>query len=478
MDFLRAASPAPVRLTVLVGCFVASLCALLATVGADADWLAALGRDIAQTWSIPNGVPFAAAASAGWHNVPVLGELVFHSLQASLGSRGLVVAQVAAVVACLWCVSTDMRRAGVADAPAALVLMLTAFAAAPALLVVRSQLFSLALFPLLVLLLREEARRPSRRVWLLVPLVALWSNLHGGVLLGVAVAGAYLLFARLRRDPLVVGGVLAGMALALFATPALTKTADYYSGVVGSQAASRGEGLWQPLSLHAPFDLVFLVVAIPLLVLALRSRPALWEVIVVAGLAVAAARASRNEVWLVLFIALPAAKALAGSRTWRLTAPRNAAGAVAGLLVLAAIVGLARTPTSAGATPQLLRAAGRVAHGTPILADGFDAEQLALAGDRILIGNPLDAFSPHEQRLYLDWLAGRPDGDAELARARVVMVTPGTAAERRLAARKDFVAAGHDKRAVLYVRAAAVTGEPVPSQGSSERVTKSSLAFR
>ena len=57
---------------------------------------------------------------------------------------------------------------------------------APALLVVRSQLFSLALFPLLVLLLRGEARAPSRRIWLLVPLVALWSNLHGGVLLAPA----------------------------------------------------------------------------------------------------------------------------------------------------------------------------------------------------------------------------------------------------------------------------------------------------
>ena len=207
MDLPRLSSPAPVRLTVLVGCFVVSICALLATVGADADWLAALGREIAHSWSIPNGVPFASAASAGWHNVPVLGELVFHGLQASLGSRGLVVAQVTAVVACLWLVATDMRRGGVPDAPAALVLMLTAFAAAPA---------------LLVLLLREEARRSSRRVWLLVPLVVVWSNLHGGVLLGVAVAGAYLLFARLRRDPLVACGVLAGMALALFARPPTT----------------------------------------------------------------------------------------------------------------------------------------------------------------------------------------------------------------------------------------------------------------
>ena len=103
---------------------------------------------------------------------------------------------------------------------------MTAFAAAPALLIVRSQLFSLAFFPLLVLLLREEARRPSRRVWLLVPLVALWSNLHGGVLLGIAVAGTYLLLSRARQQPVVAAGVLAGMAIALFATPALAQTAD------------------------------------------------------------------------------------------------------------------------------------------------------------------------------------------------------------------------------------------------------------
>src|SRR5437660_5515325 len=226
MELPRSPFP-PARLTVLVGCFVTAICALLATVGADADWLAALGREIAHSWSIPGGVPFAAAPSAGWHNVPVLGELIFHALQAAFGTRGLVLVQLAAVVVCLWLVSADLRRGGVADAPAALVLILTAFAAAPALLIVRSQLFSLALFPLLVLLLREEARRPSRRVWLLVPLVALWSNLHGGVLLGVAVAGAYLVFARARQEPVVAAGVLAGMAIALFATPALAQTADH-----------------------------------------------------------------------------------------------------------------------------------------------------------------------------------------------------------------------------------------------------------
>ena len=462
MELWRRPSPAPARLTVLVGCFVTALCALLATVGADADWLAALGREISHSWSIPGGVPFAAASSAGWHNVPVLGELIFHALQAAIGTRGLVLAQLVAVVACLWLVSADLRRAIVPDAPAALVLILTAFAAAPALLIVRSQLFSLALFPLLVVLLREEARRPSRRVWLLVPLAALWSNLHGGVLLGVAVAGAYLIFSRARQERLVAVGVLAGMVVALFATPALAQTADYYRGVIGSQAAAHGEGMWRPLSLGAPFDVIFLVIAIPLVVLALRSKPALWEVVVTAGLAVAAVRSSRNEVWLALFIAVPAARALSGSRPWRAAVPRGAASALAGLLVLLAIVAFARTPSPAGATPRLLKAAARSAGGTPILADGVDAEQLALAGDRILIGNPLDAFSPREQRLYLDWLAGRSSGDAEPSRVRAVLVTAGSAAQRRLARRRGFVEMARDKSAVLYLRSIPGTSGTVP----------------
>jgi len=242
------------------------------------------------------------------------------------------------------------------------------------------------------------------------------------------------------------------MGAALFATPALGETAAYYRGVITSQAAAHGEGLWQPLSLTSPFDLVFLAVAIPVVALALRSKPALWEVIVTAGLAVAAVRSSRNEVWLALFVAVPAARALAGSRAWRLAVPRRAASAVTGLLVLVTITGFAKTPVLAGASPKLLHEAVLSARGTPVLADGFDAEQLALGGNRILIGNPLDAFKPREQRLYLDWIAGRPAGDAELRRVRVVLVTIGSAAQRRLAAKKGFAEIARDQRAVLYVR--------------------------
>jgi len=454
MELSPGPRPAPARLTIVAGCFVAAVCGLLATVGADAEWLAALGRDIAQTWSIPGGVPFAAASSAGWHNVPVLGELVFHWLQAGFGTRGLIAAQLVAVILCLWLVTVDMRRARAADQPAALVLILTAFAAAPALLIVRSQLFSLVLFPLLLVVLREQARRPSRRVWVLVPLVALWTNLHGGVLLGIAVAGAYLLFARARREPLVAVGVLAGMVGALFATPALLGTASYYRGVIGSVAATQGEGMWRPLSLHAPFDVVFLVVAVPLVVLALRSKPALWEFVAVAGLTVVAVRASRNEVWLALFLAVPAARALTGRREWSRGVSARLILPVAGLLAAVAVVGLAQKPKPVGASHEMLETVVRSAGPLPILADGVDAEQLALGGGRILVGNPLDAFPRREQQLYLDWLAGKPSGDPDLYRVCVIVTVPGSPPDRRLHRLGGFHRAFSERHANLWWRTA------------------------
>src|SRR5919197_4442389 len=171
-----------------------------------------------------------------------------------------------------------MRAAGASDAGRALVIVVVPFATISSLFVVRAQLFSLPLFALLVVLLRSEARRPSRRVWLLAPLVALWSNLHGAVLLGLAVALVYLGFHRLRRRPL--ESVLAGAAavLALCATPALERTPRYYLGVAGSEAAKRGYGLWAPLSPTSGFDLLLAAGAVLLLVEFARARPPAWEI--------------------------------------------------------------------------------------------------------------------------------------------------------------------------------------------------------
>jgi hypothetical protein len=69
------------------------------------------------------------------------------------------------------------------------------------------------------------------------------------------------------------------------------------------------------------------------------------------------------------------------------------------------------------------------------------------------LGNPLDAFSHHDQAVYVDWVQGRPAGAAALTPAvRVVLVGRGTAAERLTAAMRDFAVAGRNGATVLYVR--------------------------
>jgi hypothetical protein len=437
---------------------VAVIVALLAQIGADSRWLAAIGQHIATARTIPDGLPYAAAPSAGWENAPVLGELVFHALYVALSDRGLVLVQVAAVVAAFVFLGRDMRAAGAGDTSRGLVLIGTVLAAAPAFLVVRAQVFSLALFPLLVLLLRSETRAPSRRIWLIVPLIALWSNLHGGVLVGFVVSAAYLLLHRMRQQPAVATGVLAASAAALLATPALLGTAAYYHGVLTGQAAARGSGLWAPLSPHALFDVMFLVVAIPLSVAVLRVRPAAWELAALAGLGTMAVLANRNTVWFALFVAVPAAGALRlGSARGR--GIERVVLLCAFLLGVGAVAAVAREPVQTAAGPKLLRHTAVAAGDKPVLADPINAERLALAGQRIWIGNPLDAFSSRAQRVYLDWLDGRAQGDSLLAgQSCAILVTIGGVPQRRLAQSPAFREVGRDAKAVLYRRNACLAG--------------------
>jgi hypothetical protein len=301
----------------------------------------------------------------------------------------------------------------------------------------------------LVLLLRSESRFPTRRIWLVVPLLVLWANLHGGVLLGVGVLGAYLTFRRARSAPFESACVLAAGCLALLATPILLGSASYYLDVLRGGAVSERYGLWGPLSLHAPLDLVFIAVAVPLVAAAVRRRPAAWELVLLAALAVMSVEARRNGIWLLLFAATPAARSFGA---WRapLVPHRLAIACFAAPLVIA-VVGLSRPVAPGGAGGPLLERALTAAHGSPILADPLDAEQIALRGGRIWIGNPIEAFPAAHQRRYVDWLRGRGAGDAILrAPIRIVLVERGSAPQKRLAAQTAYRELARDERAVLY----------------------------
>lgn len=427
-------------------------CAVVATVGivgGDSRWLAALGRTIVDRGSIPHGVPYASAPSGDWPNVPVLAELLLHWLVAGLGDHGLLLAQVVAVGAALALLAVDMRRNGSDETAAAVVLAVIVVGASATLVVIRLQLFSLVLFPALVLLLRSQARSPSRWIWLVPVLLALWSNLHGAVLVGLVVAAIYLALSRLRRRPLESAGVLLASVVAVSATPALERTPAYYVGVLRNEAARQGEGLWAPLSIHSGFDVVLIATAVILVGLALRRRPALWELAALGALAYLTIRTARSGVWLLFFAGPLAAPSLHLSARMRRPWPALLAVAIS----LAAAYEVATGPHSPDVSGRLVRETMRQAHGTAVLADDRFAEQLALAGGRIWMGNPLDAFPRRDQAVYLDWLEGRANGRAAFAHApRAVLVHRGGAADGLTATMRQFRVLDEDANAVLYVR--------------------------
>jgi hypothetical protein len=447
---VRAAGIAvhPTAVVAMAICLILMIVALLGGVGADSRWLAALGHVILARHAIPAGVPFATAPTSHWHNVPVLAELVFNGLERGLGDRGLVIAQLLAVALAFGVLARDAVRAGATGDGVAAAFGLCAVGSLSSLVIARSQLFSLALFPVLVALLRSEYRRPSRRIWLAVPLLGLWSNLHGVVLVGLAVLLAYLLSARARQAPWTAMSLAIASSLALGLTPALLDTASYYRGVLENVAAQRHVALWAVPSLSSPLDDIALAMIAVLGWRAWRSGWPLWEKVAAIGLAAMSVNTARSSVWLLFFLVGPAACTVRRRRDWGWLAP---ATAVAALAVVG--VALARGPRLAGASQELVRRAMALAGETPILAPDTLAERVALAGGRISVGDPLDAFSTRDQGVYLDWIAGAPHGVAALSSSvRIVLVERGSAAARLMNRAVAYRRIAGDRSTVVYRR--------------------------
>ncbi len=228
----------------------------------------------------------------------------------------------------------------------------------------RAQSYAYPLFVgLLWIVLTQSDRTWLRRAALTLPLLVLWANVHGSVLLGVAMVVACCgrsAAASLRRKAWrPAGGEVALSVLAaacVLATPYGTGMIGYYVRVLGDPAlATIAE--WQPSS-FAPLNLPFVVILMGTLGLVCFARgrgvrlPADMLLLAVL-LGALAAHAVRYQTW----FALGAAPllALAVTRTWSrrrgLAPPPRviviAAGAL--LLVFTVVAGgiLARTPSSA-----------------------------------------------------------------------------------------------------------------------------------
>jgi hypothetical protein len=169
---------------------------------------------------------------------------------------------------------------------------------------VRTQEFALPLFALVVHLLATDSRRPSRRVYLCLPILIVWGNLHGTVSVGaglVALRGITLAWERrlqagAPRRWLRPAALIAGAPLCALLTPYGGSIATYYDHTLLNSALRHAVTEWQPITSSMPVAIPFLALAGALL-WSFGRQPAastLWERLALLALALLSVEVIRN----------------------------------------------------------------------------------------------------------------------------------------------------------------------------------------
>ncbi|MCC7352526.1 MAG: hypothetical protein IT330_02120 [Anaerolineae bacterium] len=214
-----------------------------------------------------------------------LAEVVLYLLY-RLGGLPLVIFCHAILIACGYVLveAASLRLAG-GDVRAAALATVAAMALGMMNWTVRPQSFSFLLFGVLVWILETHRARGGRVIWAVVPLFALWSNMHAVYAFGIALLAVYVL-SHLFADyvqhrslgqqtrPLLGAGVASLFALSL--NPGgLRAIAAYLSSLLQSSVVQNSIIEWQPLSIRETDGQVFVVTVVLFLLLAFHRRVSL-----------------------------------------------------------------------------------------------------------------------------------------------------------------------------------------------------------
>lgn len=135
------------------------------------------------------------------------------------------------------------RLAGAGERLSAILMLISALAGSVA-WSVRPQLFSLPLFTIFFILLLQWRAGKNRWLWLLVPMMALWVNLHGAFVLGILLIGAAWIGGGGNRR--VLGWLLAAVILATLFNPRGFGAWQYLWSLLTDPASQTFGIEWQP----------------------------------------------------------------------------------------------------------------------------------------------------------------------------------------------------------------------------------------
>jgi len=150
-----------------------------------------MGRFIAQTWTVPTTEPFVYPnigkpfVAFEW-----LGELILYLAYAAAGLPGIVLLSAVVLASTFALLYTDLSARLRMNIP---VLFLVVWGAAVSSLhwIARPHLLSILLLVVCMILADRLARGEKVPFWQLPALIAVWANVHGEFVLGIAVISAY-----------------------------------------------------------------------------------------------------------------------------------------------------------------------------------------------------------------------------------------------------------------------------------------------
>ncbi|MBN1485130.1 MAG: hypothetical protein JXA37_10435 [Chloroflexia bacterium] len=257
----------------------------------------------------------------------------------------------------------------------------------------RPQSFSILLFALFLWLLRQIQQGRPALLWLLPPLLALWANLHGAFVLGLALLGGALLGEVIRSlrpgwpqpglsRPAQVGllATTLAAAAATLLNPAGWRIWDYVRTIQQNAVIREAIAEWQPPSTDNSVGIIFYLSLLGLFFLLLyrRCRPLPSEALWLAGTTWLALGGVRSIIWYSFVLGLLLARALAGLPWPAAPEPGRRQGLLnLALLSALALLALLATPYFKGALPLPCTLRGTLSADTPVQAADFIQQNLS-----------------------------------------------------------------------------------------------------
>jgi len=179
-----------------------------------------------------------SAAGHIWLDHEWLAEVAMAAAYKSLGVFGLKLLKLALTTLTFVFLSKAMGETGASAGIQIAVVLLCAVAISMQ-MEFRPQMFSFALLSILIFMLARDIYRRIEQLWLAIPLLLLWANLHGGFIVGLATLGVYTLVSG-AQDLWSRRGVARGYKLGAISVAAALATIVTPYGI----------GIWQAV-LHA-----------------------------------------------------------------------------------------------------------------------------------------------------------------------------------------------------------------------------------